>query len=160
MTTHADNHDLDKLKRWEKDLEATPADAPPVFAIFLVSAEDRAAHDVFRAFRTRFEEQKLGFAHLVIFGQHGVSETARRLQARFGLEERVGPSLVLFSGLDSEPQIVSLPSGEKGDGYTDEGSGWRDALGGAVIEIDNEISREAEPLKTLKEICMELGGWN
>lgn len=153
MPTHADNHDLDKLRRWQKDLEATPEDAPPVFAIFLVSDADRGAHDVFRAFRTSFEEQRLGFAHLVIFGQHGASETARRLRDRFGLEEGIGPSLVLFSGLGSEPQIVSLPSGEEGDGYTDEGSVWREALNSSIGTVDGGTRQGREVLDAVAEIC-------
>lgn len=98
MTSHADNHDLDKLKRWQKDLEAAPEDAPAVFAVFLVSGEDRTAHDVFRAFRSSFEEQGLGFAHLVIFGQHGVSITVRALQHELGLAEEGLPTLLLFGG--------------------------------------------------------------
>ena len=155
MTTRADSHDLDKLKRWQKDLETTPEDAPPVFAIFLVSGEDQVAHEVFRAFRTSFEEQRLGFAHLVIFGQHGVSETARRLRSRFGLDEGegAGPSLVLFSGPGTQPQIVPLPSGEEGDGHTDEGSGWRDALNKAVgvVSRGNCLGRADKDAVT--ELC-------
>ncbi len=156
MTTHADRHDLDKLKRWQKDLEATPEDAPPVFAIFLVSGEDRGAHDVFRAFRASFEEQKLGFAHLVIFGQHGASKTARRLRARFGLDERGGPSLVLFSGLDSGPQIVSLPSGEEEDGHTDEGSGWREALNKAVEVVSRGSCQGRAAKDAVTELCQSV----
>lgn len=156
MPTHADIHDLDKLKRWQKDLEATPEDAPPVFAIFLVSGEDRGAHAVFRAFRASFEEQELGFSHLVIFGQHGASETARRLRARFGLEEGVGPSLVLFSGLGSKPQIVSLPSGEEGDRGADEGSGWRDALNKAVKVVNGGNCKGRPDKDAVTEICRSI----
>ena len=153
MPTHADRHDLDKLTRWRKDLEATPEDAPPVFAIFLVSGEDRAAHDVFRAFRASFEEQKLGFAHLVIFGQHGASETARRLRARFGLDEGAGPSLVLFSGHKSQPQIVSLTAGEEGEEYTDEGSSWRDALNSSIGVLDGGNYKGRDVLDAVAETC-------
>ncbi len=160
MPTHADTHDLDKLRRWHKDLETTTGDAPPVFAIFLVSGEDRAAHDVFRAFRSGFEELSVGFAHLVIFGQHGVSDTARRLRARFGLEEAAGPSLVLFSGHGSQPQVVSLPAGDDGDAHPDAGRGWRDALDHAVSRIGEKVNHEAALLEGLREICVELGNLN
>lgn len=160
MPSRADTHDLDKLKRWQKDLEATPEDALPVFAIFLVSGEDKAAHDVFRAFRSSFEELNLGFAHLVIFGQHGVSETARGLQAKFGLEGVAGPSLVLFSDESSQPRVVSLPPGGEGEQSHADESGWRDALEFAMSRIGKKVSREAALLETLKEICLELGDPN
>ena len=116
MESHADTHDLDKLRRWKKDLEAAPSHAPGVFAIFLVSGEDRAAHNVFRTFRTSFEERELSFAHLVIFGQHGVSTSVRALQQELGLDETPLPTLVLFGG-DTEDgeyftaDVVSLPRG-------------------------------------------------
>ena len=71
MPTRADTHDLDKLKRWQKDLETTPDDAPAVYAIFLVSEADTAAHNIFRAFRTSFEERQASFAHLVISASTG-----------------------------------------------------------------------------------------
>lgn len=153
MPTRADTHDLEKLKRWRKDLEATPEDAPPVFAIFLVSGEDRAAHDVFRAFRASFEERNLGFAHLVIFGQHGVSETAKRLRTRFGLEEGVRPSLVLFSGQGNGPQVVALPAGAEGGPHPDAGSGWRDALTSAVGVVDGAGPNVRAVRDAVSEIC-------
>lgn len=79
--SHADRHDLDKLKRWYDGLQqAHPVEAPgggfPVCAVFLVTGEDRAAHDVFRLYRAAFEELGGQFQHLVIFGQHGLSGTA------------------------------------------------------------------------------------
>ena len=157
MPSRADTHDLDKLKRWQKDLEDTPNGVPPVFAIFLVSGEDRAAHDVFRTFRSSFEESKLGFAHLVIFGQHGVSETARRLRAMFGLEEGGAPSLVLFCNGSGQPQIVSLPQGQEGEEGSKAASGWQAALEHAVSRLGEKVSREAAPLGTLREICVDLG---
>ena len=85
MPNHADAHDRDKLLRWQKDLAATTDTAPPVYAVFLVSEKDTTAHDIFRAFRTSFEERRAGFAHLVIFGQHGVSATVRDLQGELAL---------------------------------------------------------------------------
>ena len=160
MPTRADTHDLDKLRRWQKDLEATPDGVPPVFAIFLVSGEDKAAHDVFRAFRTSFEERTLGFAHLVIFGQHGLSETARRLQSKFGLEAGAEPSLVLFSDDSGQHQIVSLPTGEEGDGLHEAGHGWQHALDHAISRLGEKVNREAAVMETLREICVELGDLN
>ena len=160
MPSRADTHDLDKLNRWQKDLETTPAGAPPVFAVFLVSGEDRAAHNVFRTFRSSFEERNLGFAHLVIFGQHGVSETAQSLRAQFGLEAESGPSLVLISGDGSQPQIVSLPAGEGSDACREIGSGWREALDLATRQIDVGHKDGASALAALKEVCVELTGQN
>ena len=156
MTSRADTHDLDKLRRWQRDLADTPAAAPPVFAIFLVGGEDRAAHDVFRAFRASFEESNLGFAHLVIFGQHGVSETAIALRQEFGVEAETSPLLVLFSGEGTRPEIHSLPPGE-GDGpHNGAGAGWREALEGTKGVIAAGPATVNGPLETLKHICEEL----
>ena len=156
MTSRADSHDLDKLRRWRKDLDDTSAGAPPVFAVFLVDGEDRTAHNVFRAFRTSFEESNLGFAHLVIFGQHGVSDTAVKLRQKFGVEADASPQLVLFSGEGSRPRLVSLPPGE-GD-VPDSGAyaGWRDALEGAMEVVTTGLPTVNGPLDTLKHICEEL----
>lgn len=89
--SHADRHDLDKLKRWHDGLrEPQSADAPgggfPVCAAFLVTGEDRAAHDIFRCYRAAFEELGGQFQHLVIFGQHGLSGTAAAMLAGSGLD--------------------------------------------------------------------------
>ena len=156
MTSRADTHDLDKLRRWQKDLEDSAADAPPVFAIFLVDGEDRTAHDVFRAFRTGFEERSLGFAHLVIFGQHGLSETATKLRDRFGLKAEAGPQLVLYSGEGRQPQILTLPAGE--DIHSDDSieKAWRRALEQAIGAAGSPSEAKGEPLGTLKGICAEL----
>ena len=136
MPSHADTHDLDKLRRWQKDLEATPDDAPAVFAIFLVSEADTAAHDVFRAFRASFEERKAGFAHLVIFGQHGVSTTVRALQGNLGLAEDGLPTLVLFGGgADDGPEFVRLPATARVD---EDGDDWQAALARAEGVMDAE----------------------
>ena len=60
---HADRHDLDKLGRWKAGLDGAADSAPfPVGAIFLVGPQDRAAHDVFRRYRSIFEELGGGFA--------------------------------------------------------------------------------------------------
>jgi hypothetical protein len=108
MTSHADTHDLDKLKRWQKDLEADSPDSPAVYAIFLVSERDTVAHETFRIFRDSFEERGAGFAHLVIFGQHGVSETARRLGAELELAEDMLPTLALFGGDAEDGEYITM----------------------------------------------------
>ena len=111
-SSHADIHDLDKLNRWQKDLAVAAPDAPPVFAIFLVSESDKTAHDIFRAFRSSFESRKAGFAHLVIFGQHGVSDTVNRLLAELNLPPDSWPTLALFTGSAEAPAtIIPLPVG-------------------------------------------------
>ena len=96
MTSHADNHDRDKLSRWRGDLTSGDAPSFPVYAVFLVTPEDRPAHDIFRAYRSSFEERGAGFQHLMIFGQHGISTTVKGLLAEFDLELDALPLLVLF----------------------------------------------------------------
>ena len=136
MPTRADTHDLDKLKRWQKDLETTPDDAPAVYAIFLVSDADTAAHNIFRAFRSSFEERQAGFAHLVIFGQHGISTAVRALQQELGLAEDGLPMLVLFGGdADDGPEIVRLPDGANGG----DAEGWQAALARAEGVMDGRV---------------------
>ena len=142
MASRADNHDLDKLKRWQKDLDAMPADGPAVYAIFLVSERDTVAHDTFREFRDSFEERNAGFAHLVIFGQHGVSETVRRLRAELKLPEEMLPALALFGG-DAEDgeyitlDLVSLNRGSEAEpeptaAYWTSAMFWSDAVMGSA----------------------------
>ena len=156
MTTRADIHDLDKLRRWQKDLEDSTAEAPPVFAIFLVGGEDRIAHDVVRAFRTGFEERNLGFAHLVIFGQHGVSQTATNLRNWFGLKAETSPQLVLYSGEGNRPHILSLPSGEVDESENGVQADWHKALDQAIEVVESGSAGSVELLDTLKNICAEL----
>ena len=111
--SHAENHDRDKLGRWHKDLVSGEPGNFPAYAVFLVSREDRAAHDVFRAFRTSFEARGAGFEHLVIFGQHGVSSALLGLLSRFGLADEEVPTLALFSSPQAETvHTVALDPGE------------------------------------------------
>ena len=111
--SHAENHDRDKLGRWQKDLVSSTPGKFPVYAVFLVSHEDRAAHNVFRAFRSSFEARGAGFEHLVIFGQHGVSSVLLRLLSQFGLTDEEVPTLALFSDLHAEAvHNVALSPGE------------------------------------------------
>lgn len=169
--SHADNHDRDKLRRWQSDLAAVAPDAPAVYAIFLVSEADKAAHDIFRTFRTsfeeRFEDREAGFAHLVIFGQHGISATLRRIQAELDLLPEELPTLALFGG-DAEDaeyitaDVISLPRGGPSDSDSGSGSGtelreaywwttmyWSDSvLAGA---IDNAASITTDVLAPLRD---------
>ena len=136
--SHADIHDLDKLNRWQKDLAVAAPDAPPVFAIFLVSESDKTAHDIFRAFRSSFEERNAGFAHLVIFGQHGVSTTVHGLQEELGLPPDGLPQLVIFGGEDgTDPDVVSLPGGEAEGAKSDTDAPWQVALRRAEEVFDS-----------------------
>ena len=134
MPSHADNHDLDKLRRWQRDLAAAAPDAPAVYAVFLVSQADTAAHNVFRAFRSGFEahfrEPEAGFAHLVIFGQHGISTTVRALQSELGLPEEALPTLALFTGNDALA-VIPLSPGAHAAGEPEAAAGWPAALEGA-----------------------------
>ena len=95
VSSPADQHDLDKLKRWRQSLGDSSGDFP-VYAVFLVSEADQMAHDIFRTFRKSFEERNAGFESLVIFGQHGVSEVVYALLAEFGLTASSLPVLLLI----------------------------------------------------------------
>ena len=151
MPSHADIHDLDKLDRWQKDLAVAAPDAPPVFAIFLVSESDKTAHDIFRAFRSSFESRNAGFAHLVIFGQHGVSDTVNRLLAELNLPPDSRPTLALFTGSAEAPAtIISLPVGNPPYGAPEPGSVLEPEPGpgpgpGSEPEPGSEPGSEPEP---------------
>ena len=113
MTSHADNHDKDKLARWQRDLTSGSSVDFPAYAIFLVSVEDKYAHDVFRRFRSSFEERDAGFERLVIFGQHGVSTTVHGLLDRFGLKLESLPLLAILSNPANETlDTITLAPGE------------------------------------------------
>jgi hypothetical protein len=113
MSSRADSHDLDKLARWHRDLTASVPGKFPVYAVFLVSADDRAAHDIFRKFRSSFEARHAGFERLVIFGQHGVSSTTRSLLGKFGLPQNATPTLALIIPSEAgRVYTLPLPSGD------------------------------------------------
>ena len=83
-----------------------------MYAVFLVAPEDRYAHDVFRAFRSSFENLGASFEHLVIFGQHGVSSTVLGLLDQVGHSLKSLPMLALFSGPPADEfQFLPLPKG-------------------------------------------------
>ena len=115
-TSHADSHDLDKLERWCGGLCTDGGGRFPAHAIFLVSPEDKMSHAIFRDYRSSFEAHGAEFRHLVIFGQHGVSSTSRRLLAEFGLPPEAIPTLVLYPEPSSgTAYALPLPGGD-GDG--------------------------------------------
>ena len=115
VASRADQHDKDKLARWHGDLAGGVTGSFPLHALLLVSENNRAAHDVFRTFRSRFEELGAGFQHLVIFGQHGVSQAEKTLLTRLGLAAEDIPSLVLLTASNT-PMVYTLPllSGDVG----------------------------------------------
>ena len=121
----ADSHDLDKLARWYDGLSSNESDRFPVRAMFLVSAGDHAAHDIFRHFRSSFESRSAPFHNLVIFGQHGVSSTVRGMLAQLGLHPGSIPALVLFEGAPATT-VYMLPLAE-GTG-NDDGQVWEGIL--------------------------------
>ncbi len=144
----ADQHDEDKLARWQRDLGGGVSGGFPLHAVFLVSEGDRAAHDVFRAFRSRFEELGAGFQHLVIFGQHGVSQAERMLLARLGLAADNLPSLVLLTA-SNPPLVYFLPlrSGDVGpEAKEPDRAPWHRVL--AQVELAEASAGEGE-IKTL-----------
>ena len=124
MTTAADRHDAGKLRRWRDDLSESPDRSFPVYAMFLVSGEDKLAHNVFREFRAGFEETGAGFGNLVIFGQHGVSAAVHSMLDELGLDGDALPLLALWQ--ESEfPRVwtVSLPAGETSGEVAETGGG-------------------------------------
>ena len=130
--SHADRHDLDKLSRWKAGLETAGDSGAPSFpacAIFLVTVEDRASHDIFRRYRSAFEEMGGGFHHLVIFGQHGVSTTQQAFLYQAGLGEDSVPSLVIVPMAEESSTIycIDLQKGDR-DGELDDSQVWGAAL--------------------------------
>lgn len=118
-TSHADTHDLDKLSRWYTSLSTAQTVGFPVHAMFLVSADDRNAHNIFRQFRSSFGALSAEFQHLVIFGQHGLSSTVRGLVAELGIRAEPLPVLVLFQA-PSSTTIYALPLAPGSDSTSDQ----------------------------------------
>lgn len=119
MTNNADQHDLDKLDRWQKALTEPRTNSFPVYGVFLVSEADQTAHDIFRAFRNSFEQRDAGFGNLVIFGQHGVSSMVQALLSKFTLTQDSIPLLALLTSSDDSPvYILPLPPGGASDNTT------------------------------------------
>jgi len=132
--SHPDRHDKDKLVRWHRDLLANTAGGFPVHAVFLVSADDLAAHGIFREFRSSFESLAAGFEYLVIFGQHGVSRAERTLLSEFGLSATDIPALVLVVSAEGNTACsLSLPAGNPAEPAPGQRpQPWQEAL--AMVE--------------------------
>ena len=160
MPHHYDAHDHDKLLRWRDELRAAPPSAGgfPAMALFLVRPNDTAAHEIFRRYRTEFEQREASFAQLVIFGMHGVSATVRALLRAAGLSESDLPAMLLAPSGDSDATAavaVTLPAGDSlavgndansnsgGDGACDYLAPWQDALDRV------RITRYGSPLRLM-----------
>ena len=143
MPHHYDTHDHDKLLRWRDALYAAPpaADGFPAMVLFLVRPTDAAAHEIFRRYRTEFEQRGASFAQLVIFGMHGVSAAVRALLRPAGLSESDLPLMLLApspagDGSTTDTVAITLPAGDSlagsddlnGDGTCDYLAPWQDAL--------------------------------
>ena len=173
LTSHADNHDLDKLARWNGDLSSWQDIAFPVYALFLVSPEDKTAHDVFRKYRDSFESRGAGFGNLVIFGQHGISTTVHGILEGLGLDLGNLPLLALFSNPTGRTvHTLSLPAGAPPAGAPEPSSTrtaeserepWRDvlkrledAVDGQPEHPDLEFLNQGASLRTWREPVVEL----
>ena len=107
-----DNHDMEKLAKWHEGLVSGTGDSFPVCVVFLASSEDRMAHDIFRTYRSAFEQWGAKFHDLVIFGQHGTSTTCTALMPALGLFDLKIPSLVLICrGKGLGLHTTNLPQG-------------------------------------------------
>ncbi len=124
----ANSHDLDKLVRWKSGLSTAEKGSFPIYAAFLVSGEDRDSHDVFRRYRSSFEELGAGFHHLVIFGQHGTSTTLFSFLSELALTWKSLPVLALIASPSStEVLTIALPKGTA-DGGLESSGPWNRAL--------------------------------
>ena len=140
--SHADRHDLDKLARWRDGFVAAEASGFSVYATFLVTGEDRESHDIFRRFRTDFEEWGAEYSNLIIFGQHGTSTTMAALLAELGLSAANAPLLALSAATGPDAMMVlELPKGNA-DGPLDDSEPWGRVLariaaarGGAGLDL-------------------------
>ena len=167
-SSHADNHDLDKLARWNGDLSSWEDVAFPVYALFLVSPEDKTAHDVFRKYRDSFESRGASFGNLVIFGQHGISTTVRGIIEGLGLDLGNLPLLALFSNPTGRTvHTLSLPAGAPESSSpppaSSEPEHWRDvlkrledAVDGQPDHPDLEFLSQGTSLRTGREPVVEL----
>ena len=171
-----DSHDLGKLTRWHEGLVSESGDSFPVCALFLASGDDIRAHDIFRIYRTAFEELGAGFHDLVIFGQHGTSTTCAALIPRLGLSGLEVPSLVLISGDEGLVfHTTGLPPGALTEGQSEEdgdGVPWRQALEAIKDSVKNaskfslDSAKGFEPVQfskgtladTVGEVKLSVGG--
>ena len=148
--SHADSHDLDKLTRWRQGLVEAGALVFPVYAVFLVGPEDRAAHDVFREFRSSFEERGAPYENLVIFGQHGLSKTLAGISAGLGLSQGDIPLLALISD-PSIGTVYTLPLEGGPHGEMTKREPWRGVL--IHIEAASDAGEKTMDLGSVKEVA-------
>ena len=152
----ADQHDLDKLARWHQDLSGGDTDRFPVYCVFLVSPDDRASHQVFRRFRSSFEDRAAGFQHLVIFGQHGISATLKGLLAEFGLTMEQVPALALLTTpAVSTVHTIALAQGDEA-GKAVGHEPWQTVLSLVEGVVDRE--EKALELASMAEVKSHLLG--
>ncbi len=154
MSHHYDEHDHEKLLRWQDDLAAAPIEPEgfPAMALFLVKPNATGAHDIFRRYRTEFEKRDASFAHLVVFGMHGVSATVRGLLAQAGLSEDDLPVMMLAPAADpGTVTAVRLPPGESIEGADDpNGGGTCDYLAAWQDVLDRiSITKSGRPLRLM-----------
>ena len=159
--SHADRHDLDKLARWKEGLDAAEDKGEaefPACAIFLVSPEDRASHDIFRRYRSTFEELGGGFHHLVIFGQHGVSTTQVAFLAEVGMEQASVPLLAIAPMGDETGSIVclELPKGER-SGDLDDSQTWGAALERVRVAAAGDSPLALDSVEGVKAGLLRIG---
>ncbi len=155
--SHADRHDLDKLVRWKTGLDtAAKGEATdfPVCAIFLVSPEDRASHDIFRQYRSAFEELGGGFHHLVIFGQHGVSATQEAFLSEVEMEQASVPLLVIAPidwdrADDARVFCLDLPKGDRAD-EPDASQSWGTVLGRVRVAMAEDSPLALDRVEGIK----------
>ena len=156
-TGRADQHDLDKLARWHQDLSGGDTDQFPVYCVFLVSPDHLASHQVFRRFRSSFEDRAAGFQHLVIFGQHGISATLKALLAEFGLTLDQVPALALLAtpAVATVYTIALARGDEAGNGVGHEP--WQSVL--SLVEGVVDRGERAVGLASMAEVeSHPLGG--
>ena len=146
----ADQHDLDKLARWHQDLSGGHPDQFPLYCVFLVSPDDLGSHQVFRRFRSSFEDRATGFQHLVIFGQHGISATLKALLAEFGLTLEQVPVLVLVEAAAvSTVHAMVLAQGDEA-GKVVEQEPWQTVL--SLVEGVVDRGEKAVELASMVEV--------
>ena len=149
VNSAADSHDLDKLTRWRRGISEAGAPKFPVYAVFLVGPEDRAAHDVFREFRSSFEARNAPYENLVIFGQHGFSKTSQGFCAGFGLSQGQIPLLALISS-PSSGTVYTLPLKKGSPTEANEAEEWRGVL--RQIEAAFDDGEENMDLALIKDL--------
>ena len=152
-SSHADEHDLDKLTRWRRGLADAGTSDFPVYADFLVGPEDRMAHDVFREFRSSFEARNAPYENLVIFGQHGLSKTLLGMRSGLRIAEGEVPMLVLISSpTDGTIYMIPLVAGSPGEEHGKENVGepWRKVL--RLIEAAYDAGEKNLDLESVYEV--------